>query len=75
MKRTDPVKHLRAECERVIEQLRKIQCIPVKAAAQTLGISAREVREKLPVKILGPKTHRVSMADIDAFLEKRTVRP
>ena len=74
MKR-DPVKHLRRECEKVLEQLNRIREMPVPAAAEILHKPKDWVRANFPIIKHGPKSHAVRLCDIEAYQARRTVRP
>lgn len=76
--RVDPLRQLR-ELERDIKSifsvLTRVRNVRVRTAARMLDMSEREVRENLPIKVYGPKTHRVSLNDIDEFDKRRTLQP
>lgn len=74
MKR-DPVKHLRRECEKVLAQLSRIREVPVPAAAELLNKPKEWVRANLPVIRHSRKSHAVRLCDIEAYQERRTIRP
>jgi hypothetical protein len=66
---------LEREASQILERLRKLETIPVPSAAKLLHKSPEWVRTNLPIVILSPKTHTVRATDIEAFLQRRTVRP
>ena len=74
MKR-DPVKHLRRECEKVLEQLNRLRVVSVPAAAELLNKSGEWVRANLPVIKLTKRSHAVRLCDIEAYQERRAVKP
>jgi hypothetical protein len=66
---------LRRECESVLAQLEKLRSVKIKTAAELLDISEEQVRALLPIKVYGPKTHRVALSDIEALQSARTLQP
>ena len=47
--------------------------IPLRTAADILGVSVATVRKCLPVRVYGPRLHRVLWSDISA-LNRKAVR-
>jgi hypothetical protein len=66
---------LEREASQILERLRKLETIPVPSAAKLLHKSPEWVRTNLPIIVLSPKTHTVRATDIEAFLERRTIKP
>jgi hypothetical protein len=73
MKR-DPVKHLRRECEKVLEQLYRIRVLSVPAAAELLDKPREWVRSNFPIIKHSRKSHSVRLCDIEEYQDRRTLR-
>ena len=66
---------LEREADRICEQLRRLELIPVQDAAKLLKQSPRWVRSNLPLIVTSPRSHRVRRVDVEAFIERRTIYP
>jgi hypothetical protein len=66
---------LEREVVRILGDIRGLEQVSVPSAARMLGTSKKFVRKNLPVVILGPKSHRIRVLDIQAFLLRRTIWP
>jgi hypothetical protein len=72
---TTQLSKLQREADRICEQLRRLELIPVQDAAKLLKQSPRWVRANLPLIVTSPRSQRVRSVDVEAFLERRTVWP
>lgn len=75
MKSRDPVQHLRRECDKILAQLNRIRELPVPVAAELLRKPKQWVRNNLPIIKHSRKSHAVRLCDIEAYQERRTVKP
>ena len=77
MKRLDAIEQLREVARTataVADQLARLRRISVPAASILLQIPKEAVRRHFRVRVYGPKTHRVSLDDIEAFDKRRTIQ-
>jgi hypothetical protein len=76
MKNVDPIRKLRevgSVATELADQLQRLRRISVPAASRLLQIPKEAVRRHFKVRVYGPKTHRVSLDDIEAFDKGRTL--
>ena len=66
---------LEREVARILPQIRRLELISVDSAAKLLHKPPKWVRANLPLVAMGPRSQRVRLADVEAFLERRTVWP
>lgn len=66
---------LERESGRILAQLRRLETLPVPSVAKMLCKNVEWVRQNLPVVVLSAKSHRVRTSDVEAFLQRRTIKP
>lgn len=66
---------LEREVARILPRIRRLELLSVKDAAKYLKTSPKWVRANLPIIAQGPRSQRVRVVDVEAFLSKRTIWP
>lgn len=68
---TEAAKQLAAQ---TIADMRDLQLVPIRKAAELLGVSERKARKLLRSRVeLGEATRRVRLSDIRRLIEERTI--
>jgi hypothetical protein len=74
MKR-DPLKHLERECQKVLAQLNRLRVMPLPAAAEYIGKSPQWIRQNMPVIKHNSRAYDVRLSDLEAYQQRRTIKP